>query len=223
MPLFPHDGFGYVNIENNKNISKNFNPYKVKKFVEKPSKQKAKKMIKDKNYFWNSGIFIASSTLVINTVKRYEDDIALNCDALWKNRFIEHNETFFCEKIFSKIRAKSIDYTLMENSNKIIMYKLDVGWNDVGSWDNFFKTYSLKKDRKNIISVNGKNNYIYPSTKNIATIDVDNLIIVDSPNSLLISKKGSSDKLREVSKKLQNYQSNNLEQEKFLTVTFLEI
>ena len=63
----------------------------------------------------------------------------------------------------------------MENSNKIIMYKLDVGWNDVGSWDNFFKTYSLKKHRKNIISVNGKNNYIYPSTKNIATIDVDNL------------------------------------------------
>ena len=84
VPLFPHDGFGYINIENNKNISKNFNPYKVKKFVEKPSKQKAKKMIKDKNYFWNSGIFIASSTLVINTVKRYEDDIALNCDALWK-------------------------------------------------------------------------------------------------------------------------------------------
>ena len=59
-------------------------------------------MLQDKNYFWNSGIFIVSSTLVINTVKRYENDIALNCDALWKNRFIEHNETFFVKKYLVK-------------------------------------------------------------------------------------------------------------------------
>ena len=146
-------------------------------------------MLKEKNYFWNSGIFIASNKLVIDTIKNYEKDISSKCDTLWENRLIENKITFFNEKLFEKIRAKSIDYTLMENSNKIIMYKLDVGWSDIGSWDNFFKTYSFKNNNKNIISVDSKNNSIYPSTKNIALIDVDNLIVVDSQNSLLISKR----------------------------------
>ena len=73
------------------------------------------------------------------------------------------------------------------------MYKLDVGWNDIGSWDNFLKIYKSKNNLSNFISINSNNNYLYPTSKNVVTIDVNDLIIVDNSDSLLICKKDSSE------------------------------
>ena len=76
----------------------------------------------------------------------------------------------------------------MEIPNKMFMYNLDVGWNDIGSWDSFSRIQKSKVIPNLIININ-ENNYIYPTSRMIATIDVQDLIIVDSSDSLLISKK----------------------------------
>ena len=91
----------------------------------------------------------------------------------------------------------------MKIPEKIQMYKLDAGWNDIGSWDNFINIYKSKRNFNNFISINSKNNYLYPTSKNIVTIDVNDLIIVDNYDSLLICKKDSSEKLKKAFEKIK--------------------
>ena len=202
-PEFPHDGFGYLQISENQ-IHKNSDTYPIKNFIEKPSKSKAKKFLEKNNYFWNSGIFVSTAKLIQNTVKNYEKDIGLNCDKVWKYQNAQNQNIKFEPKLFKKIRSQAIDYTLMKIPEKIQMYKLDVGWNDIGSWDNFLKIYKSKNNLSNFISINSNNNYLYPTSKNVVTIDVNDLIIVDNSDSLLICKKDSSEKLKTAIEKI-NY------------------
>ena len=136
-------------------------------FIEKPSKSKAKKFLEKNNYFWNSGIFVSTIKLIQNTVKNYEKDIGLNCDKVWKYQNVQNQNIKFEPKLFKKIRSQAIDYTLMKIPEKIQMYKLDVGWNDIGSWDNFLKIYKSKNNLSNFISINSNNNYLYPTSKNV--------------------------------------------------------
>lgn len=211
-PVFPHDGFGYIEAKNNfKKIDK-FEVSEVKSFTEKPSLEKAKIMLNCKNYFWNSGIFLASKELVEHTIKSNETDIANQCDIIWENKINNENYFIFNKKLFTNLRSESIDYTLMKLPLGIYMWKLNVGWNDIGSWDNFFKSYKTHKHDNNIINIDSSNNYIYPTSKVMAIVDISDLIIIESSNSLLISKKGSSEKIKSVVNKLnkQNISSANI-------------
>ena len=214
-PSFPHDGYGYIKSTQNKHKS-NKELFKIEKFVEKPSKEKAKKMIKEKDYFWNSGIFIASSKLVKNTITKLEKDIASDCDIIWSNKIKKTDVISFDRNSFKKLRQKSIDYTLMEIPNKMFMYNLDVGWNDIGSWDSFSRIQKSKVIPNLIININSKNNYIYPTSRMIATIDVQDLIIVDSSDSLLISKKGSSEKIKQEIENFDKQFKNKTQHKKFI-------
>ena len=208
-PTFPHDGFGYIQISDDL-FNTNSTSYPIKSFIEKPSKSKAKKLLEKNNYFWNSGIFLSTTKLIQNTVKDYEKDIGLNCDKVWKYQNVQNQNIKFEPKLFKKIRSQAIDYTLMKIPEKIQMYKLDVGWNDIGSWDNFLKIYKSKNNLSNFISIDSNNNYLYPTSKNVVTIDVNDLIIVDNSDSLLICKKNSSEKLKKAIEKLNyNFPKND--------------
>jgi len=111
-----------------------------------------------------------------------------------------------------QIPEDSIDYAVMEKSKKVKVVKANIGWSDVGSFDSLAKEF--KKDEfgntkeKNLINIDSKNNFIYSPQKIVATIDLEDLIIVDTPDALLVSKKGSSQKVKEVVKKLK---SSNLD------------
>ena len=210
QPTFPHDGFGYIEIKKSLKKIKKYEFSEVKSFTEKPSIIKAKKMLKSQNYFWNSGIFLATRELIQKTIKLNEPDIAKKCDIVWEKKIKNNNYFMFDDRLYNNIRTETIDYTLMKSSNAISMWKLNVGWNDIGSWDNFFKSYKPQNNKDKVFNIGGSDNYIYPTSKIMATIDVNDLIIIDSPDSLLISKKGSSEKIKSLVKKINKKNETNI-------------
>lgn len=192
-PTFAETGFGY--IESIKDS------YDVKAFHEKPDFDTATSYLKAGNYYWNSGMFMFKAGVFLDELKKYSPEIynsALNAYTNSKKDDvirIQHND-------MANIPEDSIDFAVMERSQKVKVVPSDIEWSDVGSFDALFD--ELPKDENNNtlnakhIAIDSKNNLVYGKDKYIATVDVKDLIIVDTGDALLVSKKGSSQKVKEV-------------------------
>ena len=119
-PTYPAEQYGYIHVDL-ENFDKNKNFIKVKKFIEKPSKLEAEKMINEDSFFWNAGIFMGNASMIIESIKFYAPEIAEACDMTYKsaNHNMLNNEIKFDKKIFEKIPAISIDYSVMEKANNV--------------------------------------------------------------------------------------------------------
>lgn len=191
-PSSPKTGYGYIE----KGI-KALNGYKVKTFKEKPNLEKAKEYIK-KGFLWNAGIFMFSKDVFDSELAKYQPDIF--------DLFSTHSEI---RDIYSQITKKvSIDYGLLELSSKVAVVPLDIIWSDLGSFDAIDEV-SNHQSNQNIININSLNNYIStPTQKLTALIDVKDLIIVDTDDALLIAKKSSSEKVKDVFNELVERNDN---------------
>ncbi|MEM3412111.1 MAG: sugar phosphate nucleotidyltransferase [archaeon] len=192
----PKTGYGY--IKPGERLGKNI--YKVEKFVEKPSLNLAKKYVIEK-YLWNSGIFLFNTSLFLESVKKYAKEIYDNL-----------NERDIV-KFYKRTRAISIDHGILEKSKNIAVSKLNIKWNDLGSFDAFYDI--LKKDGFGNCSIgeyssfNSKNNLVI-SKKPVVLMGLEGLIIVDAGDIMLILKKGKSEevkKLYEFLRKNKNFKA----------------
>ena len=202
-PTFPSEGYGYINIKEKEEIFKS-KLYKVNKFIEKPSKDKAKSMIKNGSYFWNAGIFMGNASFIINSITKYAPNIAVKCDKAFKSSYIDtvKNEITFNDDIFSEIPSDSIDFAVMEKDKNILLYPYLGDWNDVGSWDTMSSIKNNISKNKNIIEIQTNDNFIRTGNRLITTIGTENLIIIDSDNATLIVKKGHSEKVKDLVNKI---------------------
>ncbi|RDU57255.1 mannose-1-phosphate guanylyltransferase/mannose-6-phosphate isomerase [Helicobacter sp. MIT 99-5507] len=197
-PTNPNTGYGY--IKDSKNGIE---------FFEKPDKDKAKQYVESKEYYWNSGMFCFKAGVLINEFKLYKPDLLSYCNIALDSATKQNNFKFLKEKDCINIEEISIDYAIMEKSKKLKLVKSDFIWNDVGSFDALKDEYP--KDSNNnasnteLIAIDSTNNFIL-SNKFIATIGIDDLIIIDTTDSLLISKAGESQKVKDIVKILK---SNN--------------
>ena len=206
-PSSPETGYGYIKIE--ESINENTN---VLDFKEKPSLEMAVKYIEDKNYFWNSGMFIVDAALWLDAIKKLDISIYEESLRSWQNRKIDGLFVRFDKKSFENIPSNSIDYSVMEKSinagYKVEMVKLRAGWDDLGSWDSIKKYQNKDKDNNYIsgdsLLFESSNNLIH-STSNriIAALGVDNLCIVDTPDALLIASSNKSQNVKEVVNQLK--------------------
>ena len=136
-PTLPSSEYGYFLTKKNN---------KVNKFIEKPSKQKAKTIIKKKGY-WNSGMFFMSKNSVINNFKQFQPSIYKNCVNSYE-KSIYKNKIFYLNKnAFNKINSKSFDYAILEKAKNIYGIKLDIQWSDLGSWKEICKMYQKNKKK----------------------------------------------------------------------------
>ncbi len=187
LPDSPNTGYGYISPDD-----KNLNGFVVNSFKEKPSLDKAKEYIL-KGYYWNAGIFMFNSSLFSKEVEKYSPEIF--------NAFKTSNSI---SEAFFKIRTKiSIDYGIMEKSDKVSVVPIDIGWNDLGSFDSFYEVFQEKIGdnicEENNILIDSKNNIVQSyEGKIVATVGVEDLIIVDNRDALLICKKGMSQKVKEI-------------------------
>lgn len=140
-PTSPSSEYGYFIT---KKVKGNIN--KVIKFIEKPTEDKAKEIIKQKGY-WNSGMFFLRKDSIINNFKKYEPIIYKNClNAVSKAKLKDN--TYYLNKIsFEKATAKSFDYAILEKTKQINAIKLDIPWSDLGSWKEILKMYDKNKNK----------------------------------------------------------------------------
>lgn len=197
-PTFPETGFGYIEADR----------LDVEAFHEKPDLQTAQSYVDVGNYYWNSGMFCFKAGVFLEELKKYSPEIYTTCKEAFNNKqLISNNQLRITHEAMMSIPEDSIDYAVMEKSKKVKVVSSDINWSDVGSFDSLFD--ELPKDKNNNtknpnhISIDSSNNLIYGSERKIATVDIENLIIVDTGDALLVSKQGSSQKVKQVVKKLK--------------------
>ncbi len=194
-PSYPSSGFGYIKVNKQNNLS---NLCNIEKFIEKPNQTNAKKFIKDSNYFWNSGMFMAYSSTFLNSIYIHAKKIYQTSELAFSNAHFEtKNIITFSLSDFKKIPKLSIDYSVMEKSKQIKCFPINLVWNDLGSWDMFSKLNKNKLDLKKHYQIESSNNFLKSKDKIIATIGIKNTIIVDTDDALLVAKKGMSEKVKD--------------------------
>jgi mannose-1-phosphate guanylyltransferase len=190
-PQFAETGFGYIEA----------NGLNVKAFHEKPNKETAEEYVKAGNYYWNSGMFCFKAGVFLDELKTYSPKIYETSKTAYENAKNDGIVRITHEDM-SNIPEDSIDYAVMEKSKKVKVIPSNINWSDVGSFDALFEELPKDKDNNtlnpNHISIDSKNNLIYGSERKIATVDIEDTIIVDTGDALLISKKGSSQKVKQV-------------------------
>ncbi|MEW6552118.1 MAG: mannose-1-phosphate guanylyltransferase/mannose-6-phosphate isomerase [Campylobacterota bacterium] len=203
-PTFAETGFGYIESDGTSED--------VKAFHEKPDFETATKYLEAGNYYWNSGMFMFKAGVFLSELKKYSPEIYESSKTAFKNKqLITNNQLRITHEFMSAIPSESIDYAVMEKSDKVKVIPSDIGWSDVGSFDALYD--ELEKDEnkntlnENHISIDSGNNLIYGNSRTIATVDIENCIIVDTGDALLVSKKGSSQKVKQIVDKLQKTQS----------------
>jgi len=190
-PTFPETGFGYIEADN----------FDVKAFHEKPDMATATAYLEAGNYYWNSGMFCFKAGVFLDELQKYSPKLYESSKIAFENASIDEMIRIKHDDMLA-IPEDSIDYAVMEKSDRVKVIPSDIDWSDVGSFDALFD--ELPKDENNNtqndkhISIGSKNNLVYGIDKYIATVDVEDLIIVDTGDALLISQKGSSQKVKEV-------------------------
>ncbi len=184
-PDYPETGYGYLY---SKKINKNFN--KVDKFIEKPNLNRAKKLFKNNNYLWNSGMFLSNKSALLNEFSILQNKLALQvCDSYINAKTTNHIVALD-NKYYSKIKSISFDHAILEKSKNIFSAKLSSDWKDVGSWMQKWEIEKKDKDNNyikgNILKNNVKNSYI-SSNRTIVASNLKNLLAVDNNDVLYLS------------------------------------
>jgi mannose-1-phosphate guanylyltransferase len=192
-PTFAETGFGYIESENE---------YDVKAFHEKPDELRAKKYLKAGNYFWNSGMFMFQAGVFLKELQKHSPQIFEASKYAFSNVQKGDETIKIKQEDMLNIPEDSIDYAVMEKSDRVKVIPSDIDWSDVGSFDSLYD--ELPKDEngntlnEQFLGINSKNNLIYGQQRKIATVDIKDLIVVDTGDALLISKRGSSQKVKKV-------------------------
>lgn len=233
-PTFAETGFGYIETNVELKIDNGELGLDAVKFHEKPDLKTAQKYIETNSkhstlnsqlFFWNSGMFMFKAGVFLEELQKYSPELYNSSLKAFDNAIASLKgevETSHPSMIRIKhedmvnIPEDSIDYAVMEKSQKVKVIPSDIAWSDVGSFDALYD--ELPKDEngntknENHISIDSKNNFIYANERKIATVDIEDCIIVDTGDALLISKKGSSQKVKKVVAKLkeQNSELHNI-------------
>lgn len=202
-PSYPETGYGYINTSSEKIAD----GYKINKFVEKPDKTLAQKYIADGNYYWNSGIFMFKASSLISETKKCAPEIYSKLD---NYDFSNSNEIPYIE--FDKMPAISIDYAIMEKSDNIALVKLESDWNDLGSWSSIYEVSAKDKDGNvkigHILDEGSKNSLMYSSSKLVATIGLEDTIIVETEDAILACKTNKSQDVKKIFDTLKKQNDN---------------
>lgn len=202
-PEYPETGYGYINILKQPIL----NGFKVKEFVEKPDIKTAKKYLEAKTYFWNSGIFMFKASTLLEELKKFAPeifDIAQEIDFSKSNQ-IEYN-------IFNKMPNISVDYAVMEKSDKIALVKLESDWNDLGSWQAIYDTSAKDKNNNvivgHVLDEDSQNSLVYASSKLVATIGLKNIVLVETEDAILACDKDRTQEVKKVFDTLKKQNDN---------------
>jgi len=207
-PTEPNTGYGYIKksllISNNSN---SIDAYRIEKFIEKPDLKSATSMLKNDAYLWNSGIFMFRVDVLLQELTNHAAEIIYFVEKAVNKATMNLNFVHLEPSNFTLSPHDSIDYALLEKTDKVVVLPLDAGWNDIGSWSEL-KKIGEKDENGNVItgdvySLETINSFIYSESRMIATIGVENLIIVDTPDAILIADESKSQQVKEIVEKLK--------------------
>ena len=198
VPTFPATGYGYV--KGGEHVAHHV--YSLDKFVEKPCIEKAKEYLASGEYSWNSGMFVFKASSFIEELKVHNPEMAKLSIEAFEKAVVDADFIRLDKDAFDQIKGDSIDYAVMEKISKSMIVKLNAGWDDVGSWSALYdisnKDGNMNVVKGDVIALDTTSSYIRGGKRTIATIGLDNIVVVDSDDSLLIAAKGKIQDVKKV-------------------------
>jgi mannose-1-phosphate guanylyltransferase len=173
--------------------------HEVKTFAEKPERETAESFVASGDFLWNSGIFIWKVKNILSEIEEKMPDLHDGLKEI-DDSIGKKSETETIEKVYKQIQNISIDYGVMEKSRNVVVLKSDFGWSDVGSWKEVHKLSTLDKNNNasvgDFVSIDTKNCFLSAPGKLVATIGVDDLLVIDTEDALLICRRDRSEEVK---------------------------
>ena len=199
-PAGPETGYGYLEV-----AAAGDGPQALKSFVEKPDRATAEKYLAEGRYYWNSGMFCFTAGVMAENMAKHAGDVWAASEAVFAEAQEEAGVTRFTESSFVAQPDISIDYAVMEKADKITMVPAGFGWSDVGSWDALAGANEADKDGNSAVGVDkvqfveARDTHIESishTEKVIAAIGTENLVIIDTPDALLVAGRAKSQEVK---------------------------
>lgn len=195
VPTQAETGYGYIECEKSDNTDHSEGVSPIKQFVEKPDLATAESYLASGNYFWNSGMFVFKAQTFINELTEHNEAIIHHCKAAYELAQKDLDFIRIDKDAFAECPSNSIDYAVMEKSNKVKVVPLNAGWSDIGGWRAIWDI--LDKDTQgtasvgDVINIDSTNTLVHSNSKDklVCTIGLADVVIVDTPNALLVSHK----------------------------------
>ena len=209
IPNSPETGYGY--IESYDELNETIKSSKIKKFIEKPDLESAKRFIQDKHYSWNSGIFLFKASVILKELEKFKPEIIRICSESIEKGLNDLDFFRINEKVFKKCPNIPIDVAVMEKTNLGSVLALNAGWDDIGSWQSVWKNSQKDKNGNSLIGKiivdESRDCYFRSEERLVVGINLKNLIIVETNDAILVSDRESTQKVKKIVKKLneQNF------------------
>jgi len=204
-PTAPETGFGYIECGQDLGSGK-----KVSRFVEKPSLEKAQQYLSAGNYVWNSGMFCFSAATLLEQMGCWAPAVAASAKACWDAIGSQEQLDSAIEipaAAFERIPSISIDYALMEHSDKVVVVEGDFTWNDIGSWaavrDLALPDRDGNRALGECIFVDSSNTFVQSENRLVATVGLKDVMIIDTPDALLVVDANRSQDVKSVVSELK--------------------
>ncbi|MBW2940867.1 mannose-1-phosphate guanylyltransferase/mannose-6-phosphate isomerase [Zhongshania aquimaris] len=197
VPESAHTGYGYIQ----RGSESGSGAYAVSRFVEKPDASTAQSYLDDGGYYWNSGMFLFAADVYLNELKTFRPDIYAACEKayLGKNRDVDFLRVD--ADAFKACPDESIDYAVMEKTDKAVVVPLSAGWSDVGAWSSLWEIGEQDASGNvisgDVLSHNTSNSYIRAEHRLVATVGLDNIVVVETNDAILVAAK---DQVQDVKK-----------------------
>lgn len=203
VPHSPESGYGYIQC--GEQLAQT--GFIVNKFVEKPDQQTAQSYLDSGNYLWNSGMFAFKAENYLKELKTHRPDIYNVCQQATEQLDSDLDFIRINNKIFDTCPEESIDYAVMEKTADAVVVPMDAGWNDVGAWSSLWDVSDKDQDgnskKGDVLCIDSYNNYILAETGLVATVGVEDCIIVQTKDAILVTNKDKAQDVKALVKQLQ--------------------
>lgn len=197
VPTSANTEYGYIKRGDKKGAG-----YSVDSFIEKPNQMMAEQYVEDGQFYWNSGMFLFKASRYLDELKKFRADITNACEKSVGKISMDLDFIRIDEKAFCACPAESVDYAVMEHTADAVVVPLDAGWSDVGSWAAIWDLSSKSEDgntlHDDVFYYDSKNCFVHSQDRLIATVGLEDVVIVDTKDALLVADKNSVHKVKNV-------------------------
>ena len=202
-PTYPATGYGYIQRgvalpdQQEKQTA-----FLVNSFQEKPNQARAEQLLLDGNFFWNAGIFLVQSRVLIEALEKFAPDILDSCRQSLASKHIDGSFIKLDKELFEQCRSESIDYAVLERHDQVAVIPFIGQWSDVGGWNAIAElSPATEKGNRSIgqnLLLETQGTYVYSPDRLVVGLGIENLIIVDTPDAVLVAHRDYTESIKGV-------------------------
>ena len=203
VPSRPETGFGYIR----RGVALTEGVYRVERFVEKPDAETARRYLDAGDYYWNSGMFLFLASRYLHELAAHEPEMAEACRAAFEARTRDLDFVRLDEAHFVRSPANSIDYAVMERTDRAVVVPLAAGWSDVGSWEALWEAQDRDAENNvlvgDVLAEDTRGSYVHATHRLVATLDLEGMVVVETADAVMVAPLARSQDVKRIVERLK--------------------